>query len=255
VSVIAGETSRTLRFLVTNTGNGSEALPLVLDNLVAGDDFDPVAAATAIYFDSDASGDLSAADVAYVPGGNDPVLAPDASIAILVVNNIPPGLADGAVGRSRLVARSATGTGTPGTVFAGQGAGGTDAVVGANGGQANATGAYIVGDVQVALVKSATVTDLFGGTSAIPGASIQYQVVVTVTGSGTARTLQFDDAIPVNTTYVPGSLRLNGAALSDAADGDAGEFQAGSAPNVRVRLGDLTQAAGAQTLAFTVTIR
>jgi uncharacterized repeat protein (TIGR01451 family) len=140
-------------------------------------------------------------------------------------------------------------------VFAGQGAGGTDAVVGANGGQANATGAYIVGDVQVALVKSATVTDLFGGTSAIPGASIQYQVVVTVTGSGTARTLQFDDAIPVNTTYVPGSLRLNGAALSDAADGDAGEFQAGSAPNVRVRLGDLTQAAGAQTLAFTVTIR
>src|SRR5262245_38000922 len=147
VSVIAGETSRTLRFLVTNTGNGAEAVPLAIDNLIAGDDFDPVAVApSAIYFDSDASGDLTPADVAYVPGSNDPVLVADTAVAILLVSNIPAGLADGAVGRSRLAARTATGSGTPGTVFAGQGSGGTDAVVGANSGQANATGEYIVGD-------------------------------------------------------------------------------------------------------------
>ena len=52
-----------------------------------------------------------------------------------------------------------------------------------------------------------------------------------------------------------GSLLLNGVTLTDAADADAGEFQGGGAtPVVRVSLGDLTPAAGPQTVAFTVTI-
>ena len=72
VSVSAGDTKRALLFRLTNTGNGSEIFPLAIDDLVAGDDFDPQPATPAIYFDSDASGDLSAADVAYVPGSERP---------------------------------------------------------------------------------------------------------------------------------------------------------------------------------------
>lgn len=254
VSVVAGETLRTLLFMVTNVGNGSEVLPLGIDNLIAGDDFDPQASSPAIYFDSDASGDLSAADTAYVAGSNDPNLAPDSGIPVLLVNDIPAGVSDGGLGRSRLSARAATGTGVPGTTFAGHGTGGTDAVAGASGAQANATGEYIVGDIQVALMKSATITDPSGGTQPLAGARISYQILVNVSGSGVARAFNIDDAIPANTTYLAGSLRLNGSALTDVADADGGEFQAGVAPRVRVALGDLTQAAGAQTVAFTVTI-
>jgi uncharacterized repeat protein (TIGR01451 family) len=254
VTVAAGDTNRTLLFTLTNTGNGAEEFPLALDNLVAGDDFDPIAAAAAVYFDSDGSGDLSPPDLAYTAGINDPSLAPDASIAVLLVNDIPAGLADGLVGRSRLLAGAATGTGTPGANFAGQGTGGTDAVVGANGGQAGATGEYQVSEAEVALTKSATVVSAGGGSAPVPGASITYQIVVNVTGSAPAAAFVLTDAIPAGTTFAAGSLQLNGLTLTDAADADAGEFQGGATPSVRVALGDLTQAAGPQTVAFTVTI-
>jgi uncharacterized repeat protein (TIGR01451 family) len=254
VSVSAGDLNRALLFRLTNTGNGSETFPLTIDNLVAGDDFDPQAAAPAIYFDSDASGDLSPADVAYVPGNNDPTLAPDASIGVLLVNNIPVSIADGALGRSRLHAHAATGTGAPGTAFPGQGTGGTDAVAGANGGQSDAFGEYLVGDVQVSLAKSVTVIDPAGGATPVPGARLNYQIVVNVTGSGTAHGFVLTDPVPAGTAYSVGSLRLNTLGLSDSADADVGEFIAGTTPTIRVALGDLTQAAGPQTIAFSVTI-
>jgi len=254
VNVVAGELLRVLRFQVTNTGNGPEALRFALDNLVAGDDFDPLAAVSAIVFDTDGSGTLTPADVIYLPGINDPVLAPDAAVAMLLVNNMPLGLLDGALGRSRLLASTLTGTGAPGSSFPGQGVGGTEAVVGANGGTSNATGQYVVGDVLVSLVKSVAVSNPSGGNAPTPGAGLTYQIQATVTGTGTARSLEVDDLIPANTTYVAGSLRLNGSALTDAADADAGEFQA-AVPRVRVLLGDLSQASGPQTVSFNVTIR
>jgi uncharacterized repeat protein (TIGR01451 family) len=254
VAVTSGDTNRTLLFTLTNTGNGSETFPLALDNLVAGDDFDPLAASTAIYFDTDADGALSAGDTAYVAGSNDPTLAADGAVAVLLVNNIPPALGDGAIGRSRLLARAATGTGAPGAVFAGLGAGGTDAVAGANGGQANAAGAYQVSENEVILTKSVTVSGVAGGTAAVPGARITYQIVVNVSGSAPAANFVLTDAIPAGTTFAGGSLQLNGVALTDAVDTDAGEFQGGAMPVVRVSLGDLTPAAGPQTVAFTVTI-
>jgi uncharacterized repeat protein (TIGR01451 family) len=254
LSVSAGDVNRVLLFRLTNTGNGTEAFALAIDNLVAGDDFDPQAATPGIYFDSDNSGDLSAADVAYVPGSNDPALAPDASIGVLLVNNIPASTPDGSLGRSRLRAHAATGTGTPGTAFAGQGSGGTDAVAGANGGQAEAFGEYLVGDVQVSLAKSVTVIDSAGGTEPVPGARLNYQIVVNVTGSGIAHGFVLTDPVPAGTAYFAGSLRLNSLALSDGPDADAGELLTGTTPTIRVALGDLTQAAGPQTIAFTVTI-
>ena len=73
-------------------------------------------------------------------------------------------------------------------------------------------------------MKSQTVVDQFGGSAPVPGARINYTVVVSATGTGIAATSVFSDNIPANTTYVPGTLRLNSAALSDAADADAGEF-------------------------------
>jgi uncharacterized repeat protein (TIGR01451 family) len=254
VSVAAGASNEALLFLVTNTGNGNEAFTLAGDSVLGGDDFDPTPAAPFIYLDSDGSGDLSPADTPYVAGSNDPQLAADASIAVILVNDIPAGLPDGERGRSELSAAANTGTGAPGTVLAGQGSGGLDAVIGTSGGEAAVFGEYFIGDVQISAVKSQSVQDPFGGTQPVPGAAITYQIVVTATGAGTALGAALTDPIPANTTYVAGSLSLNGAPLTDTADGDAGSYTVAPTPGVAVALGDLAAAAGPQTIVFRVTI-
>jgi hypothetical protein len=95
VSVIAGANQQDMLYSVTNTGNGPETFRLQMSSVIAGDEFDPTPAAPSIYFDTDASGDLSPGDVPYVVGSNDPVLDADAFVTILVVNDIPAGVIDG----------------------------------------------------------------------------------------------------------------------------------------------------------------
>jgi uncharacterized repeat protein (TIGR01451 family) len=254
VAVSPSATQQVLRYRVTNTGNGPETFRLVMNNVIAGDNFDPVAASPSIYLDSDASGTFNAGDAPYVVGTNDPALSADGFVTVFVVNDIPAAVVDGNVGRSSLTADARTGTGTPGTTFAGQGVGGTDAVVGTTEADSIGTGEYVVAGVTVAVNKSQAVVDQFGGTRPVPGARINYTVVVSATGTGSATSAVFSDNIPANTTYVAGTLRLNSVALSDGADLDAGAFETTPAARVRVNLGTLTQAGGAQTIQFAVTI-
>ena len=256
VQVSAGATTEELVFTLTNTGNGTETFNLTaLSAGVVGDDFDPTLATPSIYFDTDNSGDFSAADVAYSAGANDPVLAADASVRLIVVNGIPNTAVNGNRGRSQLTAAAASGSSDiPGTSFGLVGDGGVEAVAGTTGGDAVLFGEYLVADVQLTAVKSQTILDQFGGARPLPGARINYQIVVTASGSGAATAAGFSDLIPANTTYVAGSLELNGSALSDTADTDAGTFVSAPAPQVRVTLGDLSGASGPQTIEFAVTI-
>ncbi len=254
VLVAANDTNRALLFTVTNTGNGTETFQLAIDSAIVGDDFDPIPSVTAIYFDTDGSGDFSAGDVAYVPATNDPVLAADASIDVLLLNDIPGAVVNGNIGRSQLTATSATGSGAPGTEFAGQGDGGVDAIVGNSGGQVADIGEYLVSNILINVIKTLTVADPFGGIQAIPGATITYTITVEVTSAGTATASVISDPIPTFSTYAPGSITLNAGALSDATDADAGEFDTTGVPTVVVRLGDLTQVDGIQTIVFQVTI-
>ena len=252
--VAANDTNQALLFRVTNTGNGTETFQLVIDSALGGDDFDPVPAVPPIYFDTDGSGDFNAGDVAYTPGANDPVLAADVAVDVFLVNDIPGGVANGESGLSQLTATSVTGTGAPGTEYAGQGDGGVDAIIGTSSGEDLDTGEYLVSDVQVNVVKAQVVADPFGGTEVIPGAVITYTITVEVLGTGTATASAVRDLIPTYTTYVPASITLNAAPLTDAIDADAGEFDTSGAPTVVVRLGDLTAVAGIQTVVFQVTI-
>ncbi len=252
--VSANDTDQPLLFTVTNTGNGTEAFGLAIDNGIGGDDFDPVAAATAIYFDTDGSGDFNAGDQPYTPGTNDPVLGPDESVNVFIVNNIPGTVVNGDIGRSQLTATSLTGSGPAGTVFANQGDGGVNAVTGLTGGSASAVGEYLVSDVLISFVKSQLVLDPNGGSESIPGATITYTVTVEVQSAGVATGSVFSDAIPTFTTFVPASITLNGTPITEVVDGDAGELDTSAAPTVIVRLGDLTQVDGIQTVVFQVTI-
>jgi uncharacterized repeat protein (TIGR01451 family) len=185
---------------------------------------------------------------------NDPVVAADASVRLIVVNNIPNAAVNGNRGRSQLTAAAATGSGNPGDSFGLVGDGGVEAVAGTTGGDAVLFGEYLVADVLLTAVKSQAILDQFNGARPLPGARISYQIVVTASGSGTAAATSFSDFIPPNTTYVAGSLELNGAALSDSADADAGTFVSAPAPQVRVTLGDLSGASAPQTVEFAVTI-
>lgn len=252
--VSPSDASQALLFTVTNTGNGVETLLLSINSTLAGDDFDPLPTVPSIYFDTDASGDFNAGDQAYVPGTNDPVMDPDTSISVFIVNDIPVAVLNGQTGQSELTATAATGSGAAGTVFVGQGDAGADAVIGTTGGSSADTGEYLVSDVLINLAKAQVVIDPFGGSEPIPGATLTYTITAEVVSAGVATDSTIRDAIPIFTTYVPASLTLNGVAMSDATDADAGELDTSGAPTVVVRLGNLVQADGVQAVVFDVTI-
>lgn len=84
----------------------------------------------------------------------------------------------------------------------------------------------------------------------MPSAIITYSIVANVAGTGTVAGLAIADAIPAGTSYQPGTLTLEGAALSDAADADAGQ---GGSTGVAVQLGDVA-AGGTRTVTFKVRI-
>ena len=250
ILVEAGETGTVATFLVTNTGNGSEAFSLTVDNNLGGDQFDPTL--SAIYLDANGNGQYDAGvDTLYTAGSNDPVLAADGDLSVFVINDVPAGVTDGDLGDSQLSAAATTGTtpGTPGTVFAGAGDGGVNAVIGATGGAGADQATLQVSSVNVAPVKSATVVDPYGGSEPMPGATITYSIAVTASGSALAESVTVTDSVPQYTTYVAGSLQLDGVGLTDAADGDAGAVSGG---NISVQLGDLQDIT--RTVTFQVTI-
>ncbi len=252
ITVSPNDTDQVLTFQVTNNGNGSDDYTLTGLSTLSGDNFDP--SLVNIYLDADADGIYNAGlDTLYSPGSNDPILATDVSLTVFLVNDIPGALADGDLGDSKISATSNTGTGT-GTVVVGGGDGGVDAVVGTSGGLQSVTGTYIVSNVSVSVVKTATVSDPFGGSEPIPGATIRYSIVVTASGSGTAEGLVITDAIPANTAYEPGTITLNAGALTDGDDADVGDINITNANTVTVSLGNLTAASATQTVTFDVTI-
>jgi len=233
--VSLGSGTAVLEYSVTNTGNGPEAFTLTINPTVAGNDFD----ATIVQVVADTNGNGTyepGVDQVIATGGATPVLAADASIKIFVIASLPSGATEGQSSQVRLTADAVTGTGTPGTVFAGQGAGGGDAVVGSTHASAFGLDSLIASLASVSLTKSATIADPFGGTSAVPGAVITFTIAANVTGTGTANNLHVTDVIPAGTTYQAGTLKLDGGSLTDANDADAGQ---GSASGIDVNLGNV----------------
>ena len=247
--VSAAPGSAVLTFELTNTGNGPEAYTLTANPAVAGNDFDTTVNGIAV--DTNGNG-------VYDPGVDQMLTGPattaaiaaDASLTVFVLVTIPGGVADGDQSDVSLLAEAVTGTGAPGTAFAGQGAGGGNAIVGSTGANATATGSLSVGITDVDLIKSATVRDPFGGTGIVPGATITYAIRAEVKGSGSVSDLVVTDAAPADTTYVAGSLKLDGATLTDAADADAGRS---NTSGISVDLGTVS-GGSRRTVTFQVTI-
>jgi uncharacterized repeat protein (TIGR01451 family) len=255
VEVQPGSLGQALTFRLSNIGNGSDAYVLTGSSTLGADDFDPIL--DNIHLDSNGNGRFDPGlDELYIPGGNDPVLAADGHALLFLLNGIPTNVIVGQQGASMLRAESATGTGPPGTVIFGAGENGLDAVVGAGSGRSDSPGLYriVALSAQVAILKSAVVVDPFGGSQPVVGATITYELSVIATGTGMTSGVTVSDAIPLNTTYNPGSLMLNGTLLTDVVDGDNGDMGGTTPGTVTVAVGDVAVGGPGQSITFTVTI-
>lgn len=137
-----------------------------------------------------------------------------------------------------------------------------------NGGDADRDGRYAViakdgadaligfkaRSANVSVVKAVVVTDKAGGTQPFTGSTLRYTLTVTATGTGSAQGVVITDPLPTNTSYTAGTLKLNDAPLSDAADSDAGDIGVTTANVVTVKLGDMTSNTPTQTITFDVKI-
>lgn len=247
--VAAASGTAVLTFEVTNTGNGPEAFVLTANPAVAGNDFDTTVDTIAV--DSNGNGVYDPGVDADLTGpATTRILDAEENLTVFVIVSVPSDVLDGDASDVDLLAEAVTGTGSPGTVFSGQGVDGGDAIVGATGADDNAIGSILIGITSVDLIKSASVSDPFGGTSAIPGSVVTYTITANVSESGSVDDLVVADTFPAGTTYASGSLTLDTAGLTDASDADAGEA---NASGISVDLG--TVAGGtSHSVTFDVTI-
>ena len=245
-----GASSATLSFQVTNTGNGADSFDLGGVTAVAGNAFATTLQTVAV--DTNGNGIYDpGVDTVIANGAASPSLAPDATIRVFLIVAAPSGVTDSQTSQVRLTATSVTGSGAPGTLLAGKGVGGVDAVVGLSGGTANALEALIASVANVTLTKSAAIVDPNGGANPVSGAVVTYSIVAHTTGSGTANSLVVTDPYPTGTTYQPGTLTLNGNTLTDVADGDAGTA---SSTGIAVQLGNVAGGSADKTITFQVKI-
>ncbi|MEY4953593.1 MAG: hypothetical protein RL299_2017, partial [Pseudomonadota bacterium] len=221
---------------------------LVVNTAVAGNQFDAVLQSVVV--DTNGNGTYDAGvDQVLTTGQPTPSIAADGSLRVFVIVSLPGTATDGQTSQVQLSATAVTGSGTPGTVFAGQGAGGGDAVVGASTATQSANDGLVAALATVALTKAASIADPFGGTQPVPGAVVTYTLTATVSGTGQADNLHVTDVIPAGTTYEAGTLTLDSGALTDGNDTDAGEA---SAAGVDVDLGNV---AGGTTKVVTFKVK
>ena len=259
LAVNSPDVGRALTYVLTNTGNAKEAFRLTRFDAVSSDQFDPISApGSTLYLESGAQTGFQAsgpnADIAYMPGQNDPILSADQSLTVYVLSSIPADLPDGATGKVLVSATSLTpgaAGSAPGTVLAGLGAGAVDAVVAGRGGKAQATGEYVVSGIGLSLIKSVhAVRDKNGGDLVMSKSVLTYRIVMTLVGKGIAENLSFVDPLAVSTTYMPGSLTVDGAARTDSVDSDNANFAEGV---ISIAFGNLA-APAARTIEFKVTV-
>ncbi|WP_404338463.1 DUF11 domain-containing protein [Sphingomonas sp. MMS12-HWE2-04] len=229
-------------FTLTNAGNGNERF------FLAGSIEQSSVTVRGFAIDTNGNGVLDAGDT-LLDSATTPVLAPGQSIALLVLLT-PDAMA--AAGTLIVFARAATGSGAPGTPYAGRGDEGTDAIVGPTTAEANLRfGLASAPAPEATLTKTQTMVAMDGSAAARRGTTITYSLAAQFTGNGAARGAMVNDPIPTGTSYLSGSLTLDGVALSDAADGDAGSFDGAQ---IAVALGDIATPQ-TRTVQFKVTIQ
>lgn len=236
-TVAPGETGAELTFTLTNTGNDTQAYDLSVINEAAGDDFNTTVAPTITYYvGNSATGTVQT----YTPGTSTIDVPADGQLFIVVSGNIPvaPGVDDNDQADLSLVADTVE----PGTAGAASDPvlpdDGTNNITGAaenvladgtstaneiaNAGDDSATGSYIVASADLAAAKTVGIISEDGSgcgvapvsyplaafpttEHAIPGACVEYRIIVQNTGDDAdadASDLELVDVLPSGLTFV-----------------------------------------------------
>lgn len=263
-----GQLNVVTAFTVTNTGNRTQDYQLTPTNLVGGVLFGQTDNTQVVNLRAFRDAGIIGT---YEPGIDTATyidnLAEDGNVTVWVVADIPITTTNGQYANVQLAAGAAV-DGTGGATLEPDHSGALDnpAVVQnvfAEGlvprnGIHEAADQYAIQSAALTVTKTSLVIsdpfNLLVNPKAIPGAVVRYTVTV-ANGSTTtaAGSVVLDDLIPTNTVYLPASMTLNAAALTDAADPDAGTFATGP-DRVVVTVGTIA-ASGTATVTFSVTIQ
>lgn len=285
LTVVPGVNDYLLEFTVTNESNAALDFNLSVLQTANGTTLDPLAATDNLTMNGfqyfvDANGNDSY-DAGVDTATSIANLAPGAGVKVFVIADSPLGAANDAyAGVSVLVTArelggaaltASAGADAPNamdTVFAEgdgpvAGDGSRDAII-------SAYGAYHVATASIAVNKSATVAwdpvNLAVNPKAIPGAEIEYCLVVKNSGAVAAADIVLTDAIPAETTFKAGSLRINatgtdtsctlasGVGQSDAVGDDDAEHGGAGKGAVTVRASTVGVPNGVFRATFRVTV-
>ena len=280
-NVSPGSVNQVTTFTVTNLGNTAQGYTFVAANQLAGS---AVIAGTAdtidvanfrVFVDSNGNG-------IYDPGVDTAVaistLAPDATVTVFVVADIPVGATNGQQANITLTATTTTvGTATPVVATVGADTAGVDIVfadaastelafVGtsaARDGQATARDAYRIASAVISVAKTSTlVCDPFNGSGAdrknIPGSIVRWTITISnaATATTSATLAQVSDTLNANTTFDGNLVTGAGApatATSCTSAGGAPESAAGNGFKIDVTGDTRVAAAGGAFPAFLTT--
>jgi len=217
-----GATNVVATFLVTNQGNTAQGYGLTATNIATGT-ASPFSGGTAddtdvnnlrVFVDANNNGTYEAGtDVATTIN----TLAEDAGVRVFVLADIPLTATNDQFANVQLAARAAV-AGTNGATFVTQTAGAdnpavidvvfADIGVTLRDGIHEASDQYSIASAALSVQKtSALVSDPFNGATnpkAIPGAVVQYSILVTNSGASAATGVSINDPLPANTTFTPG---------------------------------------------------
>ncbi len=185
---------------------------------------------TTIYLDNNGDGLINTPDAVIT---NVAGLVAGSSTSLIIRVSAPSSAANGAVDTMTL---TATPTGTV-----------DSPPVGASAAQSNIDQTTVVtGQIEMTLAASPS-------GSRPPGTEITYTISFQNVGAAEVSSLVITDGIPVNTTYVAGSMLINGGGVTDAADGDNGVLNSGNKGSVRFTIPVVASGASG-TASFRVTI-
>lgn len=270
-----GQANVVTTFLVANTTNAIIDVALAAGQVTGGttshgltDNFDVTT--PTVYADSNGNGVFDPASdqtISYVDQ-----MAVDSQKTVFIVSVVPLGRLTGDVAGVKLTGTAAEGTaaGSLGPVITattGANTAAVDTVLGegntSNGNTANdgvdiAYDDYTVQAAALTVTKTSRVVsdpvNLAVNPKAIPGATIEYCIaIVNAAGSATATGLSVSDTLPVQTTFVAGSLKIDGTKTGSTCDANG---VAGGAYSNGVVSGTLSSVAGgaSRTLVFQVTV-
>lgn len=212
-----GASNQVTSFTVTNTGNTAQGYLLTVTNLTGtvlfGQTDNTNVNNLRAFVDANGNG-------TYEPGTDTATdissLAPDASVRVFVLADVPLTATNGQYANVQLAAQ-ATNAGTTTVVTQTAGADNpaavdvvfADAGAVARDGIHEAADQYAIQSAALSVAKtSAVVSDPFNGTTnpkAIPGGIVQYVVTMTNTGTVAASLVQITDPLPANTTFLRGA--------------------------------------------------